>query len=57
MHDEDGTVRASGNISGDAAGNPAAETGVAVRAEDDEACLVLVRRVQDRFPCGRALNR
>jgi hypothetical protein len=57
MHDEDGTVRASGNVSGNAAGHPAAKPGVAVRAENNEACLVLVGRVQDRLPRGGALNR
>jgi hypothetical protein len=30
MHDEDGTVRASGNVSSNAAGNPAAKPGMAV---------------------------
>ena len=57
MHDEDGTVRASGNVSGNASGNPAAKPGMAVRAENNEACLVRVRRVQDRLPRGGALNR
>jgi hypothetical protein len=57
MHDKDWTVRASGDVSGDAAGNPAAQPSMAVRTDNDQACLVLVRRVQDRLPCGRALNR
>jgi hypothetical protein len=30
---------------------------VAVGADDDEACLVLIRRVHDRLPGGRALDR
>jgi len=57
VHDQHRPIRARRDVGGNAVGDPVAEQAVAVRADDDQACLVLVRGVDDRLPGGRALDR
>ena len=57
MHDHDRPLRAGGDLCGDASRDPAAEPGLAVGAEDDEAGVVIVGGVGDRLGGGRPLRR
>jgi hypothetical protein len=57
VHDQHRPRRARSHVGGHAVGQPGAELAVAVGADDDQACLVLIRCRHDRLPGGRALDR
>jgi hypothetical protein len=56
VHDQHRPIRTRGDVGDHAVGYPAAELAVTVRADDDQARLLLVGRVDDRLPGGRSLE-
>jgi hypothetical protein len=55
-HDQDRLVRPVRHVAGDAAGHQAAESGMAMRSDDDEACAFFIGSVDDGLPGGSSLD-